>query len=184
MDKMRARQALLQGDIGALGQLVRATSDSTASCIMHLASLCFVCRCGNLISDRSMQCTQAKGTQVASLEAPQEKWDPFRHGPPKKQEKVRPSVSVGGRVDGEEEERNESPYALALISHVQVRIAAAFYDTTSGETVTTQDATRTHKRKHHINSLAIQAAEREAELLEGRSRGMLTKAQTQGKYGW
>ena len=29
-----------------------------------------------------------------------------------------------------------------------------------------------------------QAAEREAELMEGRSRGMLTKAQTQGKYGW
>ena len=66
----------------------------------------------------------------------------------------------------------------------QVRIAAAFYDASSGETRTTQDASRTHKRKHHINSLAIQAAEREAELMEGRARGMLTKAQTQGKYGW
>jgi hypothetical protein len=29
-----------------------------------------------------------------------------------------------------------------------------------------------------------QAAERESELLEGRAQGMLTKAQTQGKYGW
>lgn len=39
---------------------------------------------------------------------------------------------------------------------LQVRIAAAFYDTATGETVTVQDASRTHKRKHHINTLAIQ----------------------------
>lgn len=38
----------------------------------------------------------------------------------------------------------------------QVRIAAAFYDTATGETVTVQDASRTHKRKHHINTLAMQ----------------------------
>lgn len=42
------------------------------------------------------------------------------------------------------------------LSIPQVRIAAAFYDTATGETVTVQDASRTHKRKHHINTLAMQ----------------------------
>lgn len=81
-----------------------------------------------------------------------EAWDPFRHGPPKKKEKV--------------------------------SIAATFYDTKTGETVTTTQASKTHKRKHQINTLAIQAAEREADLLEGKARGMQSKSQTQGKYGW
>lgn len=130
------------------------------------------------------------------MAAPQEKWDPFRHGPPKKQEKVRPWVGWGSFLSGSLgpplTSAHQSPHSIQLVFvpwHVtsclfKVRIAAAFYDTASGETVTLQDATRTHKRKHHINSLAIQAAELESELLEGRSRGMLTKAQTQGKYGW
>ena len=30
----------------------------------------------------------------------------------------------------------------------------------------------------------VQALEREHDLLEGRSKQMLTKAQTQGRYGW
>lgn len=37
---------------------------------------------------------QTKGAQVASVAAPQEQWDPFRNGPPKKQEKVRGRVNA------------------------------------------------------------------------------------------
>jgi hypothetical protein len=66
----------------------------------------------------------------------------------------------------------------------KVSIAATFYDTKTGETVTTTEASRTHKRRHQINTLAMQAAEREADLLEGKARSMQSKAQTQGKYGW
>lgn len=40
------------------------------------------------------------------------------------------------------------------------------------------------KRKHQISSLYFDMRQKEAELVERRSRGMLTKAQTQGKYGW
>lgn len=40
------------------------------------------------------------------------------------------------------------------------------------------------KRKHQISSLYFDMRQKEAELAERRSRGMLTKAQTQGKYGW
>ena len=66
----------------------------------------------------------------------------------------------------------------------KVAIAAALYDTKTGETVTTTNVSRTHRGKHHINALAVQAAEREAALLEGKARSMQSKAQTQGKYGW
>ncbi|CAH9138693.1 unnamed protein product [Cuscuta epithymum] len=40
------------------------------------------------------------------------------------------------------------------------------------------------KRKHQISSLYFDMRQKESELAERRSRGMLTKAQTQGKYGW
>ena len=40
----------------------------------------------------------------------------------------------------------------------KVKIAAAFYDTNTGETKTVMDASRTHKRKHHINALAMQVS--------------------------
>ena len=39
-------------------------------------------------------------------------------------------------------------------------------------------------RKHQLNSLAIKAAETELSLLEKRGNRMLTKHETQGKYGW
>ncbi|XP_047308364.1 uncharacterized protein LOC124911878 [Impatiens glandulifera] len=41
-----------------------------------------------------------------------------------------------------------------------------------------------HKRKHQISSLYFDMKQNETELSERRSRGFLTKAQTQGKYGW
>lgn len=44
--------------------------------------------------------------------------------------------------------------------------------------------TKLHKRKHQIGSLFFDMKQKEAELAERRAQGFLTKAQTQGKYGW
>ncbi|CAH2051263.1 unnamed protein product [Thlaspi arvense] len=41
-----------------------------------------------------------------------------------------------------------------------------------------------HKRKHQITSLFMDMKHKETELAERRSRGLLTKAETQAKYGW
>ncbi|PIM99680.1 Mitotic checkpoint protein PRCC [Handroanthus impetiginosus] len=41
-----------------------------------------------------------------------------------------------------------------------------------------------HKRKHQIGSLYFDLKQKEMELAERRSKGFLTKAQTQAKYGW
>ncbi|KAI7753819.1 hypothetical protein M8C21_013631 [Ambrosia artemisiifolia] len=41
-----------------------------------------------------------------------------------------------------------------------------------------------HKRKHQIGSLYFDMRSKEAELAERRSKGFLTKAETQAKYGW
>ncbi|XVF69909.1 hypothetical protein PTKIN_Ptkin11bG0118900 [Pterospermum kingtungense] len=41
-----------------------------------------------------------------------------------------------------------------------------------------------HKRKHQIGSLYFDMKQKEMELQERRSRGLLTKSQTQAKYGW
>uniref|UniRef100_A0A0D9VCU0 Proline-rich protein PRCC n=1 Tax=Leersia perrieri TaxID=77586 RepID=A0A0D9VCU0_9ORYZ len=41
-----------------------------------------------------------------------------------------------------------------------------------------------HKRKHQIGSLFFDMKQKEMELAERRSKGFLTKAETQAKYGW
>uniref|UniRef100_A0A1J3HDF6 Proline-rich protein PRCC n=1 Tax=Noccaea caerulescens TaxID=107243 RepID=A0A1J3HDF6_NOCCA len=41
-----------------------------------------------------------------------------------------------------------------------------------------------HKRKHQITSLFMDMKQKESELAERRSRGLLTKSETQAKYGW
>lgn len=41
-----------------------------------------------------------------------------------------------------------------------------------------------HKRKHQIGSLYFDMKQKEMELAERRSKGLLTKAETQAKYGW
>ncbi|KAL2945148.1 Proline-rich protein PRCC [Bienertia sinuspersici] len=41
-----------------------------------------------------------------------------------------------------------------------------------------------HKRKHQIGSLYFDMKQKEMELSERRARGLLTKAETQAKYGW
>ncbi|KAG8371661.1 hypothetical protein BUALT_Bualt13G0111400 [Buddleja alternifolia] len=44
--------------------------------------------------------------------------------------------------------------------------------------------TKLHKRKHQIGALYFDMRQKETELAERRSKGFLTKAQTQAKYGW
>ncbi|XP_010548648.1 PREDICTED: uncharacterized protein LOC104820009 [Tarenaya hassleriana] len=44
--------------------------------------------------------------------------------------------------------------------------------------------TKLHKRKHQITALYFDMKQKEMELAERRSRGLLTKAETQAKYGW
>lgn len=44
--------------------------------------------------------------------------------------------------------------------------------------------TKLHKRKHQIGSLYYDLKQKEMELAERRSKGLLTKAETQAKYGW
>ncbi|CAN6452743.1 unnamed protein product [Victoria cruziana] len=41
-----------------------------------------------------------------------------------------------------------------------------------------------HRRKHQIQSLYYDMKQKEMELAERRAKGLLTKAQTQAKYGW
>ncbi|KAL5974130.1 hypothetical protein ACLOJK_030793 [Asimina triloba] len=41
-----------------------------------------------------------------------------------------------------------------------------------------------HKRKHQIGSLYFDMKQKEMELTERRARGLLTKSETQAKYGW
>ncbi|KAM6554207.1 hypothetical protein CsatB_014969 [Cannabis sativa] len=44
--------------------------------------------------------------------------------------------------------------------------------------------TKLHKRKHQIGSLYFDMKQKEMELSERRSKGLLTKAETHAKYGW
>ncbi|MED6207569.1 hypothetical protein PIB30_117245 [Stylosanthes scabra] len=44
--------------------------------------------------------------------------------------------------------------------------------------------TKLHKRKHQIGSLYFDMKQNEMKLAERRAKGMLTKAETQAKYGW
>ena len=74
---------------------------------------------------------------------------------------------------------------LLAKGHVpDVSIAAAFYNTKTGETRTTTKVTKTQRRKHQINSLAIAAAERELDLLERKGKANRTKHETNARYGW
>jgi len=53
-----------------------------------------------------------------------------------------------------------------------------------GTTKSLMQVSKQQNRKHQLNSLAIKAAETELSLLEKRNHRMLTKSETQGKYGW
>eukprot|EP00931_Biecheleriopsis_adriatica_P033857 TRINITY_DN19632_c0_g1_i1.p1 TRINITY_DN19632_c0_g1~~TRINITY_DN19632_c0_g1_i1.p1 ORF type:complete len:306 (+),score=88.66 TRINITY_DN19632_c0_g1_i1:121-1038(+) len=58
------------------------------------------------------------------------------------------------------------------------------YDAETFNSSTLANPSRTQKRKHHINWLASEAIEKEAEHLDRAAGGRLTKAQTMGRYGW
>ena len=53
-----------------------------------------------------------------------------------------------------------------------------------GTSKSLMQVSKQQNRKHQLNSLAIKAAETELSLLEKRSHRMLTKSETQEKYGW
>ena len=66
----------------------------------------------------------------------------------------------------------------------EVKIAAEFWNRSSGSKESTYQPSRLQKRKHQINSLAFDCKERSAELQARAAQGFKTKAQTMAKYGW
>jgi len=60
---------------------------------------------------------------------------------------------------------------------------AFFYNESLDQTVAVKPS-KTHKRKHQINSLAHQAALNEFDLAMRRAKHMRTKKETAMKYGW
>jgi len=58
------------------------------------------------------------------------------------------------------------------------------YDQERWQSTTLSNPSKTQKRKHHINWLAHEAIEKEAEDLDRAAGGKLTKAQTRSRYGW
>ncbi|CAE7696366.1 unnamed protein product [Symbiodinium pilosum] len=58
------------------------------------------------------------------------------------------------------------------------------YDQARWQGSTLSNPSKTQKRKHHINWLAQEAIEKEAEDLDRAAGGKLTKAQTRSRYGW
>eukprot|EP00375_Theileria_parva_P002492 XP_765170.1 hypothetical protein [Theileria parva strain Muguga] len=57
-------------------------------------------------------------------------------------------------------------------------------ETEDGHVITTNVARRTQKRKHQINWLAMEAQDKEAEILEQTIHMRKSKRETQMKYGW
>merc|ERR1712039_289348 len=66
----------------------------------------------------------------------------------------------------------------------KVQEEVSMYETDKWKTTTHANPNRIQKRKHQINWLAQEAIDKEAEMLDRKSQGMLTKAQTSLKYGW
>lgn len=66
----------------------------------------------------------------------------------------------------------------------QAKLTGIAFGPSYQPTSTKGKPTKLHKRKHQIGSLFYDMKQKEAELAERRAKGFLTKAQTQGKYGW
>ncbi|XP_052185537.1 uncharacterized protein LOC127797073 [Diospyros lotus] len=66
----------------------------------------------------------------------------------------------------------------------QVRLTGMAFGPSYKPVSTKGKPTKLHKRKHQIGSLYYDVKQKEMELAERRSKGLLTKAQTQAKYGW
>merc|ERR1712087_573797 len=58
------------------------------------------------------------------------------------------------------------------------------YNRETGKLETVKKYTKTQRKKHQINTLAIEAQEKALQLAMRRSAAYKTKAETQAKYGW
>ncbi|KAI4381144.1 hypothetical protein MLD38_007252 [Melastoma candidum] len=66
----------------------------------------------------------------------------------------------------------------------QMKLTGIAFGPAHQPTSTKGKPSKLHKRKHQIGSLFFDMKQKETELQERRARGLLTKSQTQGKYGW
>ncbi|ESW26701.1 hypothetical protein PHAVU_003G140900 [Phaseolus vulgaris] len=66
----------------------------------------------------------------------------------------------------------------------QVKLTGIAFGPTYQPASTKGKPTKLHKRKHQIGSLYFDMRQNEMKLAERRAKGMLTKAETQAKYGW
>jgi len=66
----------------------------------------------------------------------------------------------------------------------EVKIASKTWSRSSGTVEQSYKASSLQKRKHQINSLAADAAQRSAEVYARGTKGMKSKKETAAKYGW
>ncbi|CAJ1941755.1 unnamed protein product [Sphenostylis stenocarpa] len=66
----------------------------------------------------------------------------------------------------------------------QVKLTGIAFGPTYQPASTKGKPSKLHKRKHQIGSLYFDMKQNEMKLAERRAKGMLTKAETQAKYGW
>ncbi|XP_027164114.1 uncharacterized protein DDB_G0271670 [Coffea eugenioides] len=114
-----------------------------------------------------------------------------------------PTAAVGPEVSGFAENalrvsgkrgRNNAPEEIVEVKQDelmknrpredQVKLTGIAFGPAYQPTSTKGKPSKLHKRKHQIGSLFFDMKQKEMELSERRARGFLTKAQTQGKYGW
>ena len=66
----------------------------------------------------------------------------------------------------------------------EVKVAATFWNRSTGGYEQQYQASSLQKRKHQINSLAADAKMRAVEVSARGSKGMKSKKETAAKYGW
>ncbi|XVE71899.1 hypothetical protein DITRI_Ditri10aG0188600 [Diplodiscus trichospermus] len=102
-------------------------------------------------------------------------------------------AEIGVKVKGKRG-RNELPTEIVEVKQDelmknrpredQVKMTGIAFGPSYQPASTKGKPSKLHKRKHQISSLYYDMKQKEMELQERRSRGLLTKAETQAKYGW
>ncbi|XP_017983923.1 PREDICTED: proline-rich protein PRCC [Theobroma cacao] len=102
-------------------------------------------------------------------------------------------AEIGVKVKGKRG-RNELPTEIVEVRQDelmknrpredQVKMTGIAFGPSYQPAATKGKPSKLHKRKHQIGSLYFDMKQKEMELQERRSRGLLTKAETQAKYGW
>ncbi|XWS52287.1 hypothetical protein CRYUN_Cryun11dG0055200 [Craigia yunnanensis] len=102
-------------------------------------------------------------------------------------------AEIGVKVKGKRG-RNELPTEIVEVKQDelmknrpredQVKMTGIAFGPSYQPASTKGKPSKLHKRKHQIGSLFFDMKQKEMELQERRSRGLLTKAETQAKYGW